>query len=155
MEKITRIIGKGSAYIVQALVEGTLDGALDLFGTKGFEIMIDNDFYIIESVLWAAKKEPEFDKIKGITEEQKRIIKAKRLALVRWALQSLAIARKIALGMPGEVIFKNLTLENVKKWIKEKYPDIWKVIEAKGDKAENWLKKEILYDLIPFLRGKK
>jgi len=117
--------------------------------------MIQNDFFIIESIQYAVQKELAFERIKGLSSEEKAKLKPRRTQLVmaKWAMVSLGFLRSLVKNIPIEKIEEKLTVENFKNWVKEKYPELYKVFEEEGERADRWIEAEIRRDLIPWLRG--
>jgi len=75
--------------------------------------------------------------------------------MAKWALAALGFARTMLRRIPEPTLKEYITPERLKKWMREKYPDLWKVFEEEGEKAETWLKNEVEKDLIPWIFGRR
>ena len=75
------------------------------------------------------------------------------MVMARWGLASLGFVRSLAKGIPIETVEEKLTVETFKNQCKQKYPDLYKVLEEEGEKADRWIEAEIRKDIIPWLGG--
>jgi len=57
--------------------------------------------------------------------------------------------------IPEATLKEYITPERLKKWMREKYPDLWAVFVEEGERAEIWLKNEVEKDLLPWIFGKQ
>jgi len=153
MSRAVSFAGKTVAKIIEGAVTGAIDGVLQLFGPQSFELMIQNDYYIIESILYAAKRRPDYSQVKGLTPEMARRVEARRAFMTKMALGILGMVKSFASRIPRPVLEQYLTPERFEKWMREKYPDLWKVVEKYGEKGKAWLRNEVEKDIKPFLLG--
>jgi len=135
-----RRIGKVSAVAAKAAIESLMAKFLSLFNENHLRLMIDNDWYIIESIQWSMRHRPDY---RGVPPDQARWFEARRLYFVKMGFAALGFARSIALMFPRHVVEKYLNAEYALKYFDKNIPWVSKVIREKGDRGRRWLEKQV------------
>jgi hypothetical protein len=117
------------------------------FDAKHLQIMINHDWYVIESILWAAKQQPNYPP--ELSEEEMNHMEASRLRMTRMAMASLGFARMIASRFPRPLVEEYLNTEYAFKWLKNKRPELLPILET--EEGRRWLENEVERDIKPYL----
>jgi len=116
-------------------------------------LCIENNIYIIQSIVWAQKKSAEeiMNELNNynLTQEQRMALLSelkkfdiawKTLNIIRMVLSKFSLADKI-------------TPEKLEELMRQYYPDLYEVYKSYGAVGKAWLINEVENDLKPFLRG--
>jgi hypothetical protein len=116
-------------------------------------LCIENNMYIIQTILWAKKQEAINIKIVldnySLTEEQRAKLLAdfKKLEMM-WGTINL-----IRASLSKYNLDKVLTVEKLEELMREHHPAMYEVYLSYEERGRRWLENEIEYDLKPFCRG--
>jgi len=119
-------------------IERSIVALIGAFHDEHLKILMDNDYYVIETVLNASKKRPRYERY-GFSEEQIRQLELKRLTMTKRALGLMGLIRTLVAKFPG--FREELTLENVRGWLQAQRPDLLATIDKHENKA--WLENQI------------
>jgi len=116
-------------------------------------LCIENNIYIIQSILWAQKKSAEEIMAElnnyNLTQEQKIALLGelkkfdivwKTINIIRMVLARFSLDEKI-------------TPEKLEELMRQYYPELYEVYISYGEVGKAWLRNEVENDLKPFLRG--
>jgi hypothetical protein len=117
------------------------------FDAQHLQIMIDNNWYVIESVLWAANQQPSYPH--ELSQEEVEHMEASRERVTRMALAALGFARMITSRFPRPLVEEYLNTEYAFKWLKNKRPELLPVLET--EEGSRWLENEVEKDIKPYL----
>ena len=128
-------------------LERVIIGLMAPFDAQHLQIMIDSDWYVIESVLWAAKHKPDYPS--ELSEEEVKRIEASRDRMTRMAMAALGFARMIASRFPRPLVEEYLNVDYAFKWLKNKRPELLPILET--EEGRRWLENEVERDIKPYL----
>jgi len=137
-ERNVGFLGRISAAVMGTVIERAIVALLSAFHGEHLKILMDQDFYIIETTMNAAKKRPRYERY-NFTPEQITQLEARRMGMVKRALGIMGMIRTLANRFPA--FREELTIEAVRKWLKEQRPDLLAVMDAHPNKA--WLENQI------------
>jgi hypothetical protein len=137
-ERTISFIGRLGARVMATAIERGVVALIGAFHGEHLKILMDNNYYIIETVLNASKKRPRYERY-GFSEEQIRQLELKRLTMTKRALGLIGMIRTLVAKFPG--FREDLTLENVRGWLQKRLPDLLAMIDAHENKA--WLGNQI------------
>jgi len=122
-------------------------GLMAPFDAQHLQIMIDNNWYVIESVLWAANQQPNYPH--ELSQEEVEHMEASRERVTRMALAALGFARMITSRFPRPLVEEYLNIEYAFKWLKNKRPELLPILET--EEGRRWLEDEVERDIKPYL----
>ena len=128
-------------------LERVIIGLMAPFDAQHLQIMIDNDWYVIESVLWAAKHKPDYPS--ELSEEEVKRMETSRDRMTRMAMAALGFARMIASRFPRPLVEEYLNVDYAFKWLKNKRPELLPILET--EEGRRWLENEVERDIKPYL----
>lgn len=128
-------------------LERLVIGLMAPFDAQHLQIMIDHDWYVIESVLWAAKRQPNYPS--ELSEEEVKRMEASRDRMTRMAMAALGFARMIASRFPRPLVEEYLNVGYAFKWLKDKRPELLPILET--EEGRRWLENEVERDIKPYL----
>jgi hypothetical protein len=137
-ERNVGFLGRISAAVMGTIIERAIVALLSAFHSEHLKILMDQDYYIIETTMNAAKKRPRYERY-NFTPEQIAQLEARRMGMVKRALGIMGMIRTLANRFPA--FREELTIEAVRKWLKEQRPDLLAAIDAHPNKA--WLENQI------------
>ena len=140
MERALRLGGKLLLKTLEASVEGAVQGGIDCIGPKGLDLMIENDWYIIESMFYAMRYRPDYPE--GLTKEEIARLEKARHGMLRAVMPILQLARTVASRLPPELIEQKLDGGWFMRRAKEKFPVLAERVEAHGDKGKKWIENQ-------------
>jgi hypothetical protein len=116
-------------------------------------LCIENNLYIIQSILWAKKQEAINIKMAlenySLTEEQRaRLIADFKKIEIMWGFINL-----LRTSLSKYNLDKVLTVEKFEELMKQHHPTMYEVYLSHGEQGRKWLENEIEYDLKPFFKG--
>lgn len=138
IERSVSFLGRVSAAVMGTVIERSVVALIGAFHDEHLKILMDNDYYVIETTLNAAKRRPRYERY-GFTPEQIAELERKRLVMVKRALGLMGMIRTLASKFPA--FREQLTEKNAREWLKNQRPDLLKVIDEHSNKK--WLKKQI------------
>jgi hypothetical protein len=133
-----------SAAVMETIIERSVVALIGAFHGEHLKILMDQDYYIIETTLNAAAKRPRYERY-GFTQEQIVQLEQRRLVMVKRALGVIGLVRTLAHRFPS--FREDLTAENARKWLEKQRPDLIAVIDAHPNKKwfENQVKEIRVY----------
>lgn len=137
-ERAISFMGKLGTRIMATIIERSIVALIGAFHGEHLKILMDNNFYVIETVLTASKKRPRYERY-NFSEEQIRQLEQKRFTMVKRALGLIGMIRTLASRFPA--FREELTLENVRKWLQKERPDLLDFMDKHENKA--WLENQI------------
>jgi hypothetical protein len=141
------LLGRAGAKILAKSLERAVIGLMAPFDAQHLQIMIDNKWYVIESVLWAANQQPNYPQ--ELSQEEVKQMEASRDRTTRMALAALGFARMITSRFPRPLVEEYLNLEYAFKWLKNKRPELLPILET--EEGRRWLENEVERDIKPYL----
>jgi len=138
LERSVGFLGRLSAAVMGTVIERSVVALLSAFSGEHLQILMDHDYYVIETALNATKKRPQYEKY-DFTEEQVRQLEFKRLTMVKRALGLMGMIRTLASKFPG--FREELTLENARGWLEKQRPDMLATIDS--HKNKKWLSNQV------------
>lgn len=147
LERTLTLLGRAGAKILAKSLERAVIGLMAPFDAKHLQIMINHDWYVIESILWAAKRQPNYPP--ELSEEEMKHMEASRLRMTRMAMAALGFSRMIASRFPRPLVEEYLNTEYAFKWLKNKRPELLPILET--EEGRRWLENEVERDIKPFL----
>lgn len=151
MERAIGFMGKAGAKVLAKTLERMVVGLIAPFDAEHLKIMIDHDWYIIETIKWNAehglKQRPDYPK--ELSPEEIERIEAMRKRAVRMALAALGFSRMIVSKFPKALVEKYLSVDYAFKWLGKHRPDLLPILET--EKGRRWLKNEVESDIKPYL----
>lgn len=139
-ERFVRVGGKLVASVFSAAVEGLVKGVIDCVGIKSIDLMIVNDWSLIEVVLNAIYRKPEYPP--ELSEEEVSRLEELRKQVGVFVLPLLGMARMIASKMPEEYIVERLDGGWLMRRIDEKFPELSDEIRKHGARGEEWVDRQ-------------
>ena len=126
-------------------------GLIAPFDELHLQIMVDHDWYIIETIRWNAQHERKrpLEYPSELCEEEIRRIEALRNRAIRMAMAALGLSRMIVSKFPKPLVEQYLNVEYASKWLKRNRPDLLPVLET--DEGKRWLQNEVEKDIKPYL----
>jgi len=138
-ERTLSFIGRLGARVMATAIERSVVALIGAFHDEHLKILMDQNYYIIETVLNASKKRPSYEKY-NFSEEQVRQLEYKRLTMTKRALGVMGMIRTLTSKFPA--FREELTLENVRGWLQKQRPDLLALIDAHENKT--WLENQII-----------
>jgi len=138
-ERTLSFIGRLGARVMATAIERSIVALIGAFHDEHLKILMDQNYYIIETVLNASKKRPSYEKY-NFSEEQVRQLEYKRLTMTKRALGVMGMIRTLTSKFPA--FREELTLENVRGWLQKQRPDLLALIDAHENKT--WLENQII-----------
>jgi len=151
LERVLRFTGKFSVKMLEASADGLIRGALKCVGPKGLDIMIEHDWYIIESLFYAMRYKPSYPD--GLSEEQIAQLESSRAGITKIVLPALGMAKMVANKLPPSLIENSLDGGWLMRRAKERYPVLAERVEAHGERGRRWIEKQAK-ELRDFLLGR-
>jgi len=104
VERTLSFVGKASARILKSAVERIFLRLIGPFNAKHLKVMVDNDWYIIESIRYnASRPQADFSGAEGkLSPQEIQALRARERVLLRMALAAMGMAKKTALQFPRE-----------------------------------------------------
>jgi hypothetical protein len=138
--------------MLEAAVEGLVDGVLKVLGPERAKLLIDNDWYLVESIFYGACSVPIDEYVKMQPEE---VLQGERyrVGVARVALPILGWSRNIARMFPPKEIERKVTPEWLIARGERQYPELLKVWRDSGEKGDRWLAGQSR-ELVNFLTGR-
>lgn len=140
MERSLHLAGKLGIAILEATLEGAISGAVKALGPKSLDLMIDKNYYIIDSIFYATRHQPTYPP--EISEEQVARLEMMRTTMSRTVLPLLGMVRFVASKFPPEAVEAKVTPDWLLKRGKEKFPELVTRVRGKGEKGRRWLKNQ-------------
>lgn len=137
-ERALSFVGRLSVAVMGKAIERAIVALIGAFHDEHLKILMDNDYYVIETVLNASKKRPRYERY-GFTEDQIRQLEYKRLTMTKRALGIVGMIRTMAAKVPG--FREELTLKNMREWLQKNRPDLLSVIDEHPNKK--WLENQV------------
>jgi hypothetical protein len=137
-ERNIGFLGRLGAAVMGTVIERGVVALIGAFHDEHLKILMDQDFYVIETTMNAVKKRPRYERY-NFTPEQIAVLESRRIGMVKRALGIMGMIRTFASRFP--LYRDELTVENVRKWLKEQRPDLLAVIDAHPNKK--WLENQI------------
>lgn len=138
VEKSLSFIGHVSAAIMETVIERSIVALISAFSAEHLRMLMDHNYYVIETVLNATRKRPNYEKY-NFTPEQIKVLEVRRLAMTKRALGVIGMIRTLASRFPE--YREQLTLDNVRDWMNKHRPDMMATIDAHPNKK--WLQNEV------------
>lgn len=123
---------------------------LRVLGPDKLQLLIDNDWYLIESIFYGAYTAPPEESAKTRPEEAAQGERY-MVGVARVALPLLGWTRNIASMFPPDAVSRKVTPEWLISRGEKHYPEVVAVWRGSGERGERWLKvqaKEIADYLI-------
>ena len=139
MERVLRSLGRVSAAAAKAAAERLILQLTQIFDEKHLRVMIRNDWYVIESIMWNLKHKPDYSKVPP---ELAREFELKRAHFLKMGVAALGFMKQIVSFFPPQLVKKYLNYEYALKYYRKHVPWIVKVIEEEPN-GERWLKNQI------------
>ncbi|MBS7632776.1 hypothetical protein KEJ15_04030 [Candidatus Bathyarchaeota archaeon] len=132
-------------------LERMVVGLIAPFDAAHLQIMIDHDWYIVETVRWTAQHQADHvpDYPPELSQEEKDRIEALRKQTIRMALAALGFSRVVVSRFPKPLVDQYLNVGYASKWLKKHRPDLLPVLET--EKGAQWLQNEVENDIKPYL----
>ena len=145
------LVGKASAKILAKTLERMVVALIAPFDAAHLQIMVDHDWYIVETVRWTAQHQADQapDYPPELSQEEKERIEALRKQTVRLALAALGFSRVIVSKFPKPLAEQYLNVAYAFKWLKKHRPGILPILETA--KGARWLQNEVEKDIKPYL----
>jgi hypothetical protein len=145
------LVGKASAKILAKTLERMVVALIAPFDAAHLQIMVDHDWYIVETVRWTAQHQSDQapDYPPELSPEEKDRIEALRKQTVRMALAALGFSRVIVSKFPKPLAEQYLNVAYAFKWLKKHRPDVLPILET--EKGAQWLQNEVEKDIKPYL----
>lgn len=141
-----RFAGKLGLAVLDGAVEGVISGALKAVGTKGLELMIDHDYYIVESIFYSARHQFDYNSLERgvqLSADEAAKLESLRAGMMKTVLPLLGMVRFVASKFPVKAVEAKLTPE----WFLEKgnrrFPVLVRAVNKKGDKGRKWLERQV------------
>lgn len=129
-----------------------IDGAINVLGSEKAQLLIDNDWFLLESIFWGATSVP-VEGYKKMKPEDVEKAEGMRQAVAKTVLPALAMARFVASKFPVEAVEGKVTPEWLIKRGEKRFPEIVKVWKNTGEKGEQWLEKQTS-EIVDYLTGR-
>lgn len=141
-----------------AFVEGALKGAvgflLKMFPPDKLGVMIDNKYLPITSVYYNANGMKTDKDMLGLSKEE--LFKIEKIRgstfLNKTLIPLLEQGRTLARNIPPELVSGKITPEWLKQKGFERYPNLLKTVQSKGEAGEEWLKL-VSAEIVLYLTG--
>ena len=147
-----RVSTKLGIKLLEAVVEGLVEGALNVLGPEKAQLLVDNDWYIIETMFYASTNIP-VEGYKKMKPEEIQKAEQMRKALAKTVLPVLGMAKFVASKFPVEAVEAKVTPEWLIKRGEERFPEIVKVWKDTEEKGEQWLEKQAA-EIVGYLTGR-
>lgn len=140
MERTLRLTGKLGLAVLEAALEGAISGAVKALGPESLDLMIDKNYYIVDSIFYSIRHQPTYPP--ELSEEQIARLEWMRAAMSRTVLPLLGMVRFVASKFPPEAVEQKVTPEWLLKRGKEKFPELVTRVRAKGKRGRWWLERQ-------------
>jgi len=117
-----------------------VQGALKAIGTRGLEVMIDHDWYLIESIFYSVRYQPNYPS--ELSEKEIAKLERMRATMLKTVLPILGMVRFVASKFPPEAVEAKVTPDWLLGKGKKRFPQLVRVVKKKGEKARKWLEKQ-------------
>ena len=120
--------------------------------------MIENGYYIIESLLYAMRYRPSYARDAArarmrLSEQEIAHLEGLRAGMARVVLPMLGMAKTIASRLPASFIEERLDAGWLKRRANERFPILAERVETHEEKGEGWLQKQAS-EIAQFLTGR-
>jgi len=126
-------------------------GALKCIGSDKIDIMIKNDWTILEAIFYGIHYKPDYPE--ELSEKEIRRLEQMRIGAAKAVLPTLGMAKMIASKFPSEYIEEKLDAGWLMRRADEKFPELAERIRAHGKRGEEWLRKQAR-EIALFLTGR-
>jgi hypothetical protein len=138
VEKGLSFIGHVGAAVLETMIERAIVALIGAFSAEHLKILMDHNYYVIETVLNATKRRPNYEKY-NFTPEQIKVLEARRLVMIKRALGVIGMIKSLTSRFPE--YREQLTIDNVRDWLMKHRPEIMATIDAHPNKM--WLQNQI------------
>jgi hypothetical protein len=150
--KVASLSGKLGISVLEAAVEGLVEGGLKLLGPEKLRLMVENHWFIMESIFYCAYNVPVEGYAKMSREEVAKAEKV-RAALVRSVLPVVGMARRVAGMFPPKAVEAKVTPQWLIARGEKRFPELVEVWRNSGGEGEKWLKEQA-DEIVGFLTGR-
>lgn len=138
--------------VLEASLEGLIEGFLKILGPEKAWILIDKDWYLIRSVFYCAYNVP-LETYQDMSAEEIQTAERLRISMAKTVLPVLGWTKFIASKFPVEAVEGKVTPEWLLKRGKQRFPELVKVWEESGEKGDRWLKNQC-QEIIDYVTGR-
>jgi len=124
--------------MVAKALEQTFIALIAPFDADHLQVMMDHDWYVIESLRWAAKYRPDYPTEMDPNEVKR--IEAMRGRLVKAAMATLGFSRMTLSRFPRVLVEQYLNAEYALKWLSKKRQDLLPKLQT--EKGARWLERQ-------------
>jgi hypothetical protein len=150
--KVASFSSKLGIGILEAAVEGLVEGGLKVLGPEKLRLMVDNHWFLMESIFFCAYNIPVEAYAKMSKEE---VLKAEkvRISLAKSILPVVGMTKRVASMFPPKAVEAKIT----PKWLivrgEKRFPELVEVWRNSGGKGEKWLQEQA-DEIVGFLTGR-
>lgn len=103
--------------------------------------MIDNDWYIINAIFYASRRQPVYPA--ELSEKEVARLEQMRATMMKTVLPLLGMVRFVASKFPPEAVEAKLTPEWFLDKGRKRFPVLVRVVKGKGEKGQRWLERQV------------
>jgi len=150
--RVAQFSSKLGVVLLESAVEGLVEGGLKVLGPEKVRLMVDNNWFLMESIFCCAYNVPVEAYAKMTKEE---VLKAEqvRVSLAKVVLPVVGMAKRVAGMFPSKAVEEKVT----PKWLiargEKRFPELVEVWRSSGDGGEKWLEDQAK-ELVDYLTGK-
>jgi hypothetical protein len=140
MERAISFIPKLSIAVLEATLEGAIQGAVKALGPKTLDLMIDKNFYIIDAIFYATRHQPTYPP--ELSREQVARLEMIRATMSKTVLPLLGMVKFVASKFPPEAVEAKVTPDWLLRRGDQRFPELSERVRAKGERGRWWLEKQ-------------
>jgi hypothetical protein len=155
LESLTKVASFSSKLgigILEAAIEGVIEGGLKLLGPEKLRLMVDNHWFIMESIFFCAYNVPIETYAKMSKEEIAKAEKV-RISLAKSVLPVVGMAKRVASMFPPKAVEAKVTPQWLITRGEKRFPELVEVWRNSGGKGEKWLQEQA-DEIVGFLTGR-
>ena len=113
--------------------------------------MIENDWYVIESIFYAIRCGPKYPD--SLSREEAERLNSWWITASKMVLAMLGMAKSIASQLPPELVLEKLNGEWLMRRMRESYPELAEKVEEYGERGMRWVENQAR-EIALFLTGR-
>lgn len=152
MERSLRLGSKLGIAILEGSLEGAISGAVKAIGAENLGILVDNNWFIIESIFYSIRH-PPVEVYKQLNPKEVPKLEQIRGTLTKTVLPLLGMVKFVASKFPPSAIEYKVTPEWLLKRGRKRFPTLVRVVEKRGEKGQEWMKSQCR-EIVLFATGR-
>jgi len=147
-----RFSGKLGLKLLEASLEGLIQGLLKCISAERLGMFIENNWTILESIFYNLNRVPT-DAYAKLTPKEVAMAERIRRGMTRTVLPVLGMARTVASKFPPSAVESKVTPDWLLEKGRKRFPELVAVIEKHGERGRRWLRNQAI-EIREYLTGK-